>query len=628
MDENKTEAMTEKDLITYIENCKREAEDAKIDRMDLNRDNYRMYQMKHDFSHKAKGQSTEVVAKQRMAVEQIKSFFQQAIADLGEWFEIIPASGEANEEGLKIRPHEAKSMLVFMQRQASYFSHIGNAIQSGLLGALIISKTAGKLGSKPKFVALSEGKGKLRKKNVVKIEDKSWALVPSILRQEDYYPDPTGNGLYEIEELWVDLHIVKAQSKGENAIYDASVVDMLSTGVTEEPIHQSETAVETGQNTPQSTGHRPKVKLTEFWGSVVNNQGDLVHENIVMTLANDKHLIRKPTPNPNWSQKTPYTTGALLEVNNSVWPIALMDAPTKHNRTIIELNNLILDAAFKKVHAISQIRINHLSDPTQVSNGIPSGTALKVKNSLPVGSKVMEPVETVDVPNDAINVLNILQQEFNASALTNDLRQGVMPFRAVKATEVVEASQTITSVFQGIAKNIESKFIQPELELHWSTIANHWNLISKDVFISLYGKDRGEELSQLDPEDVFVDTVNGFKFEVYGISQTLAKAQDFRKFTTLLQTIGSSDVLIEQFVAKYDFGKLLGEIMTSLSIDKHKLVIPNQPQAQPSQGGQPTEAAPGTGPNTDMSQVAAPGAESMSALFQGGMPGTDFGGGQ
>ena len=611
------------DLIKYILACKLEAEDAKHDRMLLNKDNYAMFQLKHDFAHKEPGQSMEVLPKQRMAIEQTKSFFQQAIADLGEWFDIKLKDYSIPEEALPIKPYEAKCLLTYMQKQASYFSHVGNSLQSGLLGSLIITKTTGKMTPKPKFVVRNEGKGKSHKKNVEKVEDKSWQLKPYVVRQEDYYPDPTGKCLYEIEEMWCDLHEVIALSKGDDAIYDSELVSQLSTGMQEDGLHQSEKALETGQNTTNSTP-RPKVKLLEFWGDVVSHEGELLHENVVMTLANDKWLIRGATPNPLWHQASPFTAAPILEVVNSVWGIALADAGTKLNRVIIELNNLILDAAFKKVHAISQIRVNDLVDVSQVSNGIKSGTKLLVKSTLPHGGKVMEAVEEADVPADAINVLNIYQQEFNAAMLTNDLRQGVMPFRAVKATEVVEASQTITSVFQGIAKNIEAKFIEPEIELQWMTIAQNWDLISKDIFVSLFGIQRGTELSQMDPQDVFVATVNGYKFQVYGISQTLSKQQDFRKLTTLLQTIGASDVLIEEFIKKFDFGKLLGEIMTALNIDKNKIAIPQQDGY--SQGGQPAQAGgPRMGLNQDMSQVPAPANSPMADIFGSqGIPSTQF----
>jgi hypothetical protein len=308
-----------------------------------------------------------------------------------------------------------------------------------------------------------------------------------------------------------------------------------------------------------------------------------------------------------------------------------MDAPTQHNKSLIELFNLMLDTAFKQVHSISQIRTQDLVDPSQVSDGIPSGAKLQVKNSLPAGAKVMEPLEDVNIPQDAIQIMNILNQEFNASALTNDLRQGVMPFRQVKATEVVEASQTITSVFQGVAKNIESRLVEPELTLQMYTLAQNWDLISRDIFIALFGSERGTQLSQITPQDVFVEIANGCKLRVFGISQTLSKAQDFRKLTTLLQSIGASDVLIEEFLKKYDFGKLLGEIMTALDIDKHKIEndAPIAPQGGGPEANAGAEGAPGTGPNNDLAGVPSAGSGSLADIFgTPSFPQTDFGGGQ
>lgn len=624
--------MTDAELIKYILACKSEAKQAKQSRMDLNKDNYAMFQLEHDFTHKRPGQSTEVLPKVRMAVESTKSFFQQALADITDWYDILVKNSSVPEAALPIKPYEAKKLLTYFHQKSYYFSHVGSGVQSGLLGALIITKTDGKMVSAPKFTTKKTGRGKTYQKHVVKTEDKSWTLCPTIIRQEDYYPDPTGQGLYELEETVLDLHQVISMSKGDDAIYDSAAVNTLSTATTEDVLRQGDISRETGQDTVVGTAHRPKVKLLDFWGTVVNSDGDIIHENIVMTLANDTVLIRKPCPNPLWHQESPYTTAAMLEVSNSVWPVALMDAPTKLNRSIIELNNLIFDAAFKQVHAPSQIRVNDLVDVSQVSNGIEAGIKLQVKSSLPHGTKVMEPLEEVKIPPDALNVLNIYQQEFNAASLSNDLRQGVMPFRAVKATEVVEASQSITSVFQGIAKNIESRLILPELQKQLYTIAQHWDEINKDIFIALFGEARGTELSQLEPQEVFVSIVNGYRFEVYGITQTLSRSKDYQRLTTLLQTISASDILTEAFMQKYGFDKFLGEVMTSLGIDKHKLEIDMQnevvpPPTNPMEDmgtGEDDIPTPG-GVNGQMSGIQSASNVGLAEIFgTQGMPQTDF----
>lgn len=605
--------LEDKEVVDWIIACREEAAEEKRDRMTKNKDNYDMFHLKHDFSHKEEGQSTEVLSKQSMAVEQIKSFFQQALVDIGEWWKAETALPEMDEAAL-IKADEMTRLTNYMLKKAGYFSHVGNSIQTALLGALSISKTYGVMKSKPRFVARKKGRGSSYKKWVEKIDDKTWELKFDVVRQENFYPDPKGKGLYEIEDMWVDYHELLAMSEGEDAIYDRAQVLKLSKVGSSDSEAEFNKARETGQN-PSSSGHRAQVKLTEYWGTIIDKKtGEVCYENVVATVANDTDLIRKPESNPLWHQGSPYTFSPLMEVANSVWHKAPMDAPTSHNRALTELFNLFVDAGMKQVHQTGQLRSDALQDPAQVANGIKQGSTLLVNSQLQQGAKVYEPLTAVEIPNQAVNIYNIMAQEFNASALTNDLRQGVMPFRAVKATEVVEASQTITSVFQGIAKNYEERQQMKELALAWKTTAQNWDRISKEEFVSIFGQQRGTELSQLDPQDVFASTVNGIRFRVFGISLTLSKAQDFRKLTTLLQTIGSSEVLLEEFAKKYDFGKLLAEVMRSLDIDKYKLEIPKEVQGTMNE--QAETAPPEQGPDM-MSQTSQAGAGSLADMMGG-----------
>ncbi len=613
MADNKSEN-TEDYCKRFVLACREEAESGKSNRMELNRENFAMYQMQHDFSQKAPGQSKEIIAKTRNAVEQIKSNFQQAVADLGDWYRTTSRSGK--DDALLIKPEEMQKLMNYFLNKAGYFSHIGNSVQSGLLGSLSITKVSGAMVPKPRFIVRKEGKAKSYKKNVVMIEDKTWELRLYIIRQEDYFPDPTGSKLYEIENSEMDLHIIKQLSEGEDAIYDKSVVNDLSPFRGQgDDMQAQKKADETGQNNPVG-GMRPRVKITEFVGTIVDqNTGDVMHENVIMTLANDDVVIRKPTPNPMWHQRSPYVAAALIEVANSVWGIALMDAGTKHNRSLIEIFNLMLDSAMKSVWGITQIRVDVLNDAKQLTDGIRWGKNIEVNASLPQGGKVMEEVVTGRIPPEVLTMFNLLNQETLTSMMTNDLRMGATSTRAVKATEVVAAENSITSVFQGMAKNYEEKKVQPELELVCWEICQNWDRIDPEIFVSLFGDKRGKEMSAYDPQDVFVSTVNGMKFEVFGISLTLRRQADFRKWTTLLQVISGSEVLTEAFLAQYSFEKFLGEVMTSLDIDKMKISNDQQEQAPPAQ-----QVPPPPGPDMASQQPSAAGIPEqspMEAVFAG-----------
>lgn len=608
---------------TWILACWNESYFAKRNRMLLNRDNFSQYQLEHSFDHKKEGQSREVLSKVRNAVESSKSFFQQALADLDDWFRITMLNQADDGTGAPITPDEMKQMLKYMLKRAKYYTHVGNQVQLGLLGSLSISEVGGELVSKPRFTTKKEGKGS-RYRKVVEVDDsnKVWELRFYDVRQEDYYPDPNTGHMYHIRESMVDMHVVRALATGENAIYDKEAVERLQPWG-QDDLQEFKRARETGQN-QYIPLIRPRIKITEFWGTIVDNtNGEIMAENVVCTLANRSEVIRPPTANPLWHQKSPINAAAMIEVAESPWGIALMDAGTKHTRALTELFNLMLDSAFKAVYGVNQIRTDVLDDPSQVTDGLRWGVDLKVNSSLPVGAKVAEPVVTGDIPAPVIEMFNLLNQEALTSMKTNDMRMGAQPMGQVKATQVVAAENSITSEFTGMAKNFEENKIQPELELACWTICQNWDLIDKEVFISLYGKERGEELHQLEPQDVFVNTVNGMKFEVFGISLALRRQADFRKWTTLLQVIAGSPMLMEAFVKKYSFEKLLGEIMTAIDLDKAKIQV-DSPVSGAGQGqsmspmAQPGAAGPGPTPMSNVPMAAGqPSGNPLVQAFSG-----------
>ena len=604
--------MTDADVVAWILACRDEAEEAKRDRMDTNKDNFDSYHLRHDFSHKEEGQSQEILSKVSVAVEQTRSFFQQALANLGDWWR-AEAMFPGTEQSMAIRPEEITKLTNYMLERAKYFNHVGNEVQMALLGSLAVSKVRGELVDKPYFVARRKGRGKSLKRWVDKVENKTWRLVFDEVRHENFYPDPNGTDLYIVEDSWLDLFEVKKLAEGDEAIYNAEAVNGLGRGDADAE-QETDKARETGQNVTIA-GMRPKVKITELWGTFLNRDGEVCYENHVATIANDTILIRKPEMNPRWSQKRPYVFSPLIEVSGSVWHKAVMDAPVKHNKSMIELYNLIVDGSMQATNAIKQVRKDWLDNVAQISDGIKYGKTLTVNSMAPPGAKVLEPLTSVQVPPEAFNALGLQQSEFNSSAFTNDARmQGGNP--NVSATATVESSNAINNVFQGMAKNFESSQIMPELEQAWETVAQNWDMISEEEFVALFGPDRGRELKAIPAEEVFALTVGGVKFRVYGVSLTLARAQEFQRLTQLLQVVSSSPQLLEEFMKKYDLGKTLGEIMSALNIDKYKLEIPAAVAATMApDGGAPVEGQP-----DQNSQTPQAGTESMAAMMGAGGP--------
>ena len=173
-------------------------------------------------------------------------------------------------------------------------------------------------------------------------EVRQWHLLIDLIDPEDYYPDPTGAGMFEIQRAVRDLADVKKMAEpgpnGEPPIYDPAVVAELDVGAVGR-WDDSQRRQLRGEGDTGALKWRPQVTLDEYWGSITDEDGAVVHENIVCVVANEKHLIRPPEPNPFWHGQSPFVVAPLMRVPFSVWHKALFDARGRaqpvHERAVL-----------------------------------------------------------------------------------------------------------------------------------------------------------------------------------------------------------------------------------------------------------------------------------------------------
>jgi hypothetical protein len=146
-------------LITYLCSAKKEAEQAKLSRMEHNKQNFTMYNMMDDMTHKKKGQSKEFLPKVTMAVDQGANLIQQGLVDLGDWFR-VEAKGGLREDEMQIKPKHIKSLLKDYLEKIDYYSCVGDQTKSGMLGSLIVLKVTGKYEGIPSVCFKKRRKGR------------------------------------------------------------------------------------------------------------------------------------------------------------------------------------------------------------------------------------------------------------------------------------------------------------------------------------------------------------------------------------------------------------------------------------------------------------------------------------
>jgi len=548
-----------------------QSEAARKTRIAQNEQNLDCFHLRQDFSYKIEGQSTEFLAKQQAAVEQFKTTLLQGLVDKGDWFTIERQPGALQG---KITADEMKRVLRHQLEKAQFYTHMSDALHTGALQALMITKVLGKKVPRVKFrteLRVNADRGVHRA--LMRDEKDVWQLSLDLVRPADFHQDPTAEKLYEIEVIEMDYWKLLEIAEQHPEDYDMAAVTQCFTSAGSGAGDQNvKRARENNQDVDYNGGIRKRVVIKECWGTILDPQtGRVLHRNAVCAIANDRWLIRPPKPNPLWHQESPFTVSPILRVPFSVEHRALADAPTKHNLAQNEVYNLMLDAGKQSVWGVRTIREHWLDDPGQIAKGIPPGTTLKTSTACPPGQQPYERVDTGTEFSQAANIYNITDREFFASSMSGDSRTGMLAQREVKATEIVASNQAITGSMNGIAKVIEDTHISPTLRKCWMTIAQHYDDFDSEDIKALFGDKRANELATMSPADRFSDTAQGSKFRAYGLSTTLHKMQDFQKLAALLQTLAGSPELMAEFSRKYDMSKFLGEVIKNLDIDESKI---------------------------------------------------------
>ena len=263
---NQTPELSKRDPIAQcIFNYKEEAETARRNRSILNRENFECYNLRQDYTHKLRGQSKEFLGKQAMATERLASFLQQGLMDLGDWFRIEPNLG-LKPEDIVIAPKEMELITSSQLEKNKFPNFFHDTLKFAILGSLGIVKVGGKHITKAEYEARAdEGSLGGNKRTLFRKEKEFWQLELSLVRHEDFFPDPSGDGLYEVERIEMDHHKLIEIAERHPDIFDLETVMLMTAQI--DDLQKAKKSRETGQN-PTYSQYRKRVTFYECWGTL------------------------------------------------------------------------------------------------------------------------------------------------------------------------------------------------------------------------------------------------------------------------------------------------------------------------------------------------------------------------
>lgn len=375
--------------------------------------------------------------------------------------------------------------------------------------------------------------------------------------------DNTTRELYRRRRIPIDRHeleyMVKAKDKGGKAIFNLPEIERLVAYMEEEERPQREALTGGGEET---MSNRVPLVLDEYLATVVNSDGKASGGKKLYVVANNEFLIRGPEENPYWHKKDWLVYTPLIPVPLSVYGRSYMEDLGDIAKTFVELTNLILDAV--KTTAMKNIAIvpEALVNPAQALEGWAPGKTWLLEGGINP-KQFAEALDLGTLPPDVIRVWDSMKNELREASMMNEIGLGQFaPNARTSATEIQETKQSSAAMVRSVAQTVETRYLEPTLDLVWKTGIQHVKLddrlieaaAGKELFASMMS--HRKELAS-----------RPITFQARGISTLLQRSQQLKSLLAILQVIAQNDMLIQKLLEKIDINRLIDTLFLWGGVD-------------------------------------------------------------
>ena len=402
--------------------------------------------------------------------------------------------------------------------------------------------------------------------------------------------DHTYRNLYRIRRVELDRHdlmnMAKMTSKNGKPIFNLPEMEQLVTSMSLEDRARREQLSGTGQ---EIISGRTPVVLDEYIATVVDSQGELVADKALMVVANGQFLIRGPEPNPYWHGKDWLTYAPLVTTPLSVYGRSYMEDFGSIAKTFTELTNMILDATAAASMKAFVMVPQMLEDPTQINSGIYPNKVFRLEEGFNASDFAKE-LDLGSIDPSSVEVWKAMKAELSEAAFMNEIAVGQFaPNSRTSATEISATQQSTSAVIRSIAQTVETRLLNPMLDLTWKTGLQHAS--RNDMRLAqATGPELYEVLLQHRKELIQRPTT----FQARGISMLIQKNAMLQSLLNIMQIIAQNENLLAAFMQRADMEKFMMLLFDLSNIDFTKLeASQRQRQIQELFGGMQERAANG-----------------------------------
>lgn len=490
---------------------------------------WQLYNNQYDFSQKAPWQSKMFTTKFNASIKTFLTIIKRAVLGTKKFFSVQGIGAESKQKQLNV-----ERLLEYWITKTNFRHEFTKSIIAGILSNLCILKCY-------------------------------WNDGVQIECCDPYYVtlDPTGRNKFIIHQIKLDYYDVKKLA--EKGVYDINEVNKIQEDYVRQELEYKD-RLRRKEVEVSRPSFRKEVEIMEYYGDVFDEYGNVILENVIVTIANEDYILRV-VPNPYPIR--PFFIAPLVYKPFSVYHKNFYEDVV--NSGLVEemsrVLNGIIDGHLFSIAKAFEINIDVVYDPEELKSGIAPGKVFKRIGGMP--EQMIKEINIGNISQQNLAVYEILSREFqNATAITEFI-MGLPTSRGrPTATEVMYKSQQSINTIQDIASDLENYLIEPLFEFIFDLVMKYQTDFS-DAELQEF---LGDHIDYNTDYEVFKNKyLRGYyKFKVNGLSSTLLRSQIVEKISLLLQILQVNP----NWLQRINFEQLLYKVMEGLDLDPTEILIP------------------------------------------------------
>lgn len=543
-EQNETQGIDDGHLVKYIEACVQESFKDSEERRTKDQQLWKAHESEMDeMADKEDWQSRIVLNKPFTTCIQAKSLVRRGLLDKKNYFG-LDTNDSPDEQAKLLSEFWEKDVRYWLDTDDAYLPDI--FADSTEMGFAIGQSMATKVG----WETDENGISRLTLNNFP-----YWHTYPD----PDRKPRKPWSGLYNIHEEWVDLH--ELRDKETQGIYQH--IDLVKTGKAgrtgsgyriEEPKQFQRGTRKTYQRNP----YRNSILVQEFWGTLLDENGDIVMRNCTFTVANGI-VIRAARQNPYRRLRWPWLDFSPIPHVLNPHGYGIYESTLSLWKFQNNLLNLYVDNENWRINNMFEIDLGKLDNPTDLEV-YPLKKWLKKRGA--EGPAITPVLKGENSLADVEFMWSLAQNVWENGTFITELLKGDSGNKRDKtATEITLKLQQSIGVFDSIGKDCERGVEQ----LVWAVkevLTTFHDDFDRPGFRDIFGDDPVWQTlmqsGELSPQ-ARIDALDlDCKVRVRGVSRLFRQSDEINRMKELFGFAGAIPTML-QYLKQYKAVRKMGE---------------------------------------------------------------------